>query len=165
MRAVLGKKLLAVAVAAALVAGFVIVSATPAEAAVPNGVVVEGTAAIAQETYATLSMTVRPWQIFGQPLGMGTISGTYYYSSMSKVTVEGSCLFGLVWGLRTTQTPKRTVTFTCMLLSMITNPVSKVPQLAPLTVTATDGPGGTFDFSQGGPSPEIEPDSIHVTFF
>lgn len=157
------RRTLAFVAVVALVAGTAVTSAAPARAAVPHGVVIDGTAGT-YESHTTIKMTVRPWQLFGQSLGLGTISGTYSGVSW-RTDTSGGCLFGLAWGITITETPKRSVTYTCLLLAVITNPVSKVPVLAPLTVTATDGPEGSFDINRSGPDPEIEPGAIHVTFF
>lgn len=150
-----------------VLAAIVISPGVPARAASPTGVSMTGeTDGWSNEAGFRLGMVLHPWNILGFQLGIGTTTGAIDgqgYKSSSKT----SCMFGLAWGISITTTAPRTVTFTCILVTITTVYGQPLPAPAILTaaVTAVDGPGGSLSLGPSGPYASSETDPITVTYY
>lgn len=160
------RRVMAASAATVILCGVLAVGAAPVRAATtPTFVTASGSADVAVG-YSTFSLTIRPWQIFGTPLGIGSVSGSLSGGDSHNTSTTQQCLFGLGWNMRTVSTPRRSVTFTCLMIGINDILGQKIPFLVNQTISVVDGPGGTIDYGQGqGPQAESPADPILVAFF
>lgn len=157
------RRVVAAVAATMVLAGVFAAGAAPARADSPPKLVTASGSVERNYGYNDFAFTIAPWQLFGFPLGIGTVSGSITGGDNVHSTTTQQCLFGLAWNMRVASTPRRTVTFTCVMIGIVDTLGIKNLFTFNQTVTVVDGPGGSLD-GGNGPIPELKSDPIHVTF-
>lgn len=159
------RRVVAALAAAMVLAGVFAAGSAPARTeSPPKLVTASGGVDVGFAGYWSFDFTIRPWQLFGIPLGIASVSGPITSDDFHHTATTQQCLFGLGWNSRVTSTPRRSVTFTCVMFGVIDTLGTKTPFMRNQTVTVVDGPGGTID-DGAGPRPELGSNPIEVTFY